>query len=155
MIRKTQSLMYPTDPLAALRALQDLDAPTPAPAREPAPGPKPRPPEPASGDAGATGSEGSSATPLAGAPEPAVRRPRPAEPRRDPPAADPMADAVRRLLAAPYADGAGRGAVTASTVKLPTEVWERLGWVAKLSGRHKQDVITDALKRYFEHVLKG
>ncbi|MBX9623408.1 MAG: hypothetical protein K2X82_06300 [Gemmataceae bacterium] len=90
-----------------------------------------------------------------GPPEPTVRRPRTADPKREAAASDPMADAVRRLLAAPYVGGAGRGAVTASTVKLPTEVWERLGWVAKLSGRHKQDVIADALKRYFETVFKG
>lgn len=47
-----------------------------------------------------------------------------------------------------------RPRVTVSTVKIPTEVWERLGWVAALTGRKKQDIIAEALKDYFRAVLK-
>ena len=153
MAKRTQSLSYPSDPLASLRELQDLDAPgAPSPFDR---GPSVRPAVAAPPEADTTGSADGRAPGSAEASGPAAKRPRSGEPKRDKPASDPMGDAVRRLLAAPYGEAAGKGAVTVSTVKIPTEVWERLGWVAKLSGRTKQDLITDALKRYFETVLKG
>ena len=68
---------------------------------------------------------------------------------------DPLGDAVRELLDRPYATAGARVPVTVSTVKIPTEVWERLGWVAALTGRTKQDLIAEALKAYFRVVLKG
>jgi hypothetical protein len=71
------------------------------------------------------------------------------------PEADPIAEAVRALLARPYAEHPGRGRFTVSTVKIPAEVWERLGWLAKWTGRAKQDIIADALREHFEKVLRG
>jgi hypothetical protein len=70
-------------------------------------------------------------------------------------ASDPLGDAVRELLARPYAGEGSRAPVTVSTVKIPTEVWERLGWVAAITGRTKQDLIAEALKGYFRVVLEG
>ncbi|MBX9581990.1 MAG: hypothetical protein K2X87_16925 [Gemmataceae bacterium] len=157
MTRRTQSLLYPSDPLASLRALQDLDAPKPAPERDLVTDPQPPPPPPSAENESLSdgGSEDGRVTGSAGGTGPVARRPRMTDPKREKAASDPMVEAVRRLLATPYGETGGRGAVTVSTVKIPTEVWERLGWVAKLSGRTKQDIITDALKRYFETVLKG
>lgn len=70
-------------------------------------------------------------------------------------ASDPLGDAVRELLSRPYTGEGNKVPVTVSTVKIPTEVWERLGWVAALTGRTKQDLIAEALKGYFRIVLEG
>jgi hypothetical protein len=37
---------------------------------------------------------------------------------------------------------------------MPSEVWERLGWAAKVTGQAKQDIIRDALKDYFRKLVK-
>ena len=81
--------------------------------------------------------------------------PRETRPKRPGDASDPLGDAVRELLARPYAGEGSKVPVTVSTVKIPTEVWERLGWVAALTGRTKQDLIAEALKGYFRVVLEG
>ena len=156
MASKSESLSFPADPLAALRALQDLDAPA-APPREPPP-PVPEEGEPGPPTAPATGGEGGGTTRGAAATKPAARRGRGApgdEPKRPGDASDPLGDAVRELLARPYAGEGSRVPVTVSTVKIPTEVWERLGWVAAITGRTKQDLIAEALKGYFRVVLEG
>ena len=156
MATKSESLSFPADPLAALRALQDLDAPA-APPREPPP-PVPEEGEPGPPTAPATGGEGGGAARGAAAKKPAARRGRGApgdEAKRPGDASDPLGDAVRELLARPYAGEGSRAPVTVSTVKIPTEVWERLGWVAALTGRTKQDLIAEALKGYFRVVLEG
>lgn len=103
MSSKKQSLSFPSDPLAALRALQELDAPAP-------PVPNPAPP-PEGGESGppaapAAGSEGGSATRSAVAKKPSTRRERgdaEGEAKRSGAALDPLGDAVRELLARPYA----------------------------------------------------
>lgn len=61
---------------------------------------------------------------------------------------------MRELLGKPYSSSSDRGPFTVSTVKMPSEVWERLGWVSKLIGRTKQDIISEALKGYFRAVSK-
>lgn len=159
MSRKTESLLFPKNPLAAMRELQNLDAgPSPA-----------EPPEPTEERdhatslpvACATGSEVSSVTTLAERSQagsevakfPTARRPRreaasTAEP------VDSITDAVKELLSRPYTNGAKKGPLTVSTVKMPSEVSERLGWASKLSGQTKQDIIADALKDYFQKMLR-
>jgi hypothetical protein len=71
------------------------------------------------------------------------------------PETDPIAEAVRTLLARPYAATAEKGPFTVSTVKIPAEVWERLSWLSKWTGRAKQDIIADALREHFAKVLRG
>lgn len=202
--RKTDSLAVPSDPLAALRALQDLDARPPSPPQQTPAGPATALPPtgvtgsggapdtgspvgsagggtpagardsaPAQRRAGADGSandrgggpggpaasEADSAEPRGGegtdtalrAPRP--RKPDPAWPEEKP--VDPMADAVRAMLARPYTTDPEKGPFTVSTVKIPAEVWERLGWLSKWTGRAKQDIIADALKDHFAKVVKG
>lgn len=160
MTRKTESLAYPADPLAAIRELHDLDA-QPAGVTVPPAARRsettsatalPCPPTTGSAVVDEVGSEVGSATgrarrhrpPL---PEPA---PRPVEPSGR---GDPLRLAVRELLARPYTADPKLGPFTVSTVKIPTEVWERLGWVSTLSGRPKQEILAEALKDHFEKIL--
>jgi hypothetical protein len=67
---------------------------------------------------------------------------------------DPLAAAVRQMLSRPYTADPRRGPFTVSTVKMPTEVSERLGWVATLTGKAKQEILAEALKDYFAKVLR-
>jgi hypothetical protein len=39
-------------------------------------------------------------------------------------------------------------------VKIPTEVWERLGWLSAWAERPKQEIIADALREHFVRILK-
>ena len=115
MASKGHGLSFPSNPLAALRALQDLDA-----AAAPPPSPIPEEGEPGPPTSPATGSEGDSATRGAAAKKPGARRVRggaEAEAKRPGDAADPLGDAVRELLARPYAGEDARAPVTVSTVK--------------------------------------
>ncbi|MGI8711378.1 MAG: hypothetical protein ACR2LA_10330 [Acidimicrobiales bacterium] len=56
------------------------------------------------------------------------------------------------MLARPYPGEPGKGPFTVTSVKIPTDVWDRLGWVSTLLDRPKQDIIAEALRRYFEAV---
>lgn len=177
--RKTSSLAVPADPLAALRALQELDTPrspvpedatalpvadatgsAPLPATGSAVGSATTPAE-SNEVANAGGSvvtrprerDTSSATGSAGARSPGPRKIEPTEETADPP--DPMAAAVRAMLGQPYSGEPAKGQFIVSTVKLPVEVWERLGWLSKWTGRAKQDIIADALKDHFAKIVKG
>lgn len=67
---------------------------------------------------------------------------------------DPLAAAVRQMLSRPYTADPRKGPFTVSTVKMPTEVSERLGWVATLTGKAKQEILADALKDFFAKVLR-
>jgi predicted DNA-binding protein len=58
------------------------------------------------------------------------------------------------MLSQPYKADPKKGPFTVSTVKIPTEVSERLGWVATLTGRAKQEILAEALKDYFAKVLE-
>lgn len=176
--RDAGSLAYPADPLAAIRELHALDvqivATGPGAVRETEHGPVASatapPPAPATGSedgsvvADATGSRVGSVVANTGGKRAtastAVRRPRrPSREHESPSDAsdgqgNPLAQAVRELLARPYTSDPRRGPFTVSTVKVPTEVWERLGWVATLTGRHKQEILADALKDHFDKILR-
>lgn len=67
---------------------------------------------------------------------------------------DPLAAAIRQMLSRPYTADPRKGPFTVSTVKMPTEVSERLGWVATLTGKAKQEILAEALKDYFAKVLR-
>ena len=159
MTKKTERLSFPTNPLAAMRELQDLDT---FPSNDTPPG-LPEESNPATPllRPQATGSEVSSVAALAerspGGSEvaklPTAKRQRRTSEEHEP-ESDPIAGAVKELLSRPYTSGATKGPMTVSTVKIPGEVWERLGWAAKLTGQTKQDIISDALKDYFLKMLK-
>jgi hypothetical protein len=63
--------------------------------------------------------------------------------------------ALAQLLATPVDAEAMKGPFQAATVRMPAEVWKRVGWVASFSGRTKQEVIAEALTMYLEHLRKN
>jgi len=156
MAKKTEGLAYPSDPLRAIRELQDLDNPRAIPPKpEIVPEPVITPAATTLPDTLATSSEESSATSSVVADTPKPKRIRVVQPKEeDEEADDPLTVAVRDMLGKPYASNHEKGPFTVSTVKIPSEVWERLGWVSKLIGRTKQDIIAEALKGYFRTVAK-
>jgi len=59
------------------------------------------------------------------------------------------------MLSLPYTADPRKGPYTVSTVKIPTEVWERLGWAASLTERPKQEISAEALNDYYSKILNG
>lgn len=107
--------------------------------------------------ADATSSDGGSAT--SSATQTRKRKPTTRTKEEGPPddsveTGDPLAAAVRQMLSRPYTADPRKGPFTVSTVKIPTEISERLGWVATLTGQAKQEILADALKDYFAKILK-
>jgi hypothetical protein len=178
MTRKTESLSYPKNPLAAMRELQELDAQVHI-----ANGNDPAEDSPAvalattlptssavalanSSDVGSTNSSAvasadSSDESSATSSVPQTRKRKQgartkAEDSEDESleTGNPLAKAVRDMLSQPYTADPKRGPFTVSTVKIPTEISERLGWVSALTGKAKQEILADALKDYFTKVLK-
>jgi hypothetical protein len=163
MTRKTESLSYPTNPLAAIRELQELDAkPVALNGSDPVHKPHQVALPTSSVVASAHSSEEASADSSDVGSAPRHRRPKPPpagkadssrpEPPDDP---NPLANAVRDMLSQPYMADPRKGPFTVSTVKIPTEVSERLGWVAAFTGKTKQEILSEALKDYFQKILKG
>ena len=157
MGRKTESLAYPANPLAAIRELQDLDAPENGghEADQDTESSATTPPVAQTGGsevAKAITSEGRVAT----APQ---RRKRVANATSSATATagppDPVREAVLGMLSSPYSGEVNQGPFTTTTVKIPTEVWERLGWVTSLTGQAKQEIIAEALKEYLVKVSKS
>lgn len=160
--KKTQSLSYPADPLAAIRELQALDRrPEPVPPEPPGPpaavaGEVALPVAPATGsEAGADpGPEGEGPTKAGGGRKRETpRRPEPPATAEEP--KDVMERAILDMLGRPYAADPAKGPFTVTTVKVPAEVWERLGWASSLTGRPKQEIIALALKDWFAKLAKG
>jgi hypothetical protein len=157
MTRKTESLSYPTNPLAAIRELQELDAtsngqPETNAVQKPAPLLQTLPTR--SAVVNATGSEVGSVTRPRHRPHTKPVDSRPVEPE---PVGkgNPLAQAMREMLAKPYTSDPKKGPYTVSTVKIPTEIWERLGWAAALTDRPKQEIIAEALKEHFATILRS
>ena|ERR1700687_2693168 len=63
--------------------------------------------------------------------------------------------ALAQLLSTPLEAEMGKGPFQAATVRMPVEVWKRVGWVASFSGRTKQEVIGEALISYLEQLRKN
>lgn len=184
MTRKTESLSYPKNPLVALRELQELNdlppvangndsttirtaealpqssatssvvAPTDSSELVNATSSGTSSLE-SSEAAGATGSDDGSATSSATRKRKQTTRTKEDASLDDvADTGDPLAAAVRQMLSRPYTADPRKGPFTVSTVKIPTEISERLGWVATLTGKAKQEILSDALKDYFAKVLK-
>jgi hypothetical protein len=159
MNKKTASLAYPSNPLAAMRDLQDLDAlPKPVAFATSSAESSVVAHQQSSEPSSQRGSPESSAETLAEAKKPtpklsSVTRHKELDSESD--SSNPMADAVWSMLQKPYTADVRKGPFTVSTVKIPTEVWERLGWVSTLTGQPKQEIISEALKTHFEKVLRS
>jgi hypothetical protein len=62
--------------------------------------------------------------------------------------------ALVQLLSTPLEADLKKGPFQAATVRMPAEVWKRVGWVASFSGRTKQEVIGEALISYLDRLRK-
>jgi hypothetical protein len=60
--------------------------------------------------------------------------------------------ALAQLLATPLEPGLLHGPFQAGTVRMPTELWKRVGWIASFTGRTKQEIIGEALLAYLERL---
>jgi hypothetical protein len=69
--------------------------------------------------------------------------------------AGPEEQTLAQLLAAPFPADPAQGPFQAATVRMPAEIWKRVGWVSSLTGRTKQDVVGEALVRYLEQLRAG
>jgi hypothetical protein len=92
-------------------------------------------------------------------PKPTGRRKEPAEPEQTTTTphmapANRLETALREMLANPYATDLLKGPYTVTSMKLHTEVSERLGWASTLLKRPKQDIVSEALRHYFERILR-
>ena len=125
--KKTEALTFPSNPLAAMRELQDLD---PAPDHQAAP----------SNETSVTASEleEEAAPTFRQAELPASR------------ATDIVRQAILQVLSQPFHGDPLKGPYTVTTVKVPTAVWERLALYAQLTGEHKQDILAKALRDFLK-----
>jgi predicted DNA-binding protein len=60
--------------------------------------------------------------------------------------------ALSQLLSTPLEPDLLKGPFQAGTVRMPTELWKRVGWIASFTGRTKQDIIGEALLSYLERM---
>jgi hypothetical protein len=58
--------------------------------------------------------------------------------------------ALSQLLSTPLDMDLLKGPFQAGTVRMPTELWKRVGWIASFTGRTKQAIIGEALLSYLE-----
>lgn len=151
MNKKTTSLAYPSNPLAAMRDLQDLDfkpdfkeAPQTNSATSSVVAQ-----QHSSEVANATSSQEVSVSTLQVA---SVSHGKESVSSDD--SSNPMTQALWEMLGKPYMDDGKKSPFTVSTVKIPTEVWQRLDWVSTLTSQPKQEILTEALKAHFEQLLK-
>ncbi len=126
--KKTEALTFPTNPLAAMRELQDLDPP---PDIEP------------------TLDEDSLPAIELAQSEPTPRSYRQIE-SPNPLPADPVRQAILQVLSQPFPVDPMKGPFTVTTVKIPTSIWERLSLFAQLTGEHKQEILARALKEFLK-----
>src|SRR5579871_79768 len=68
---------------------------------------------------------------------------------------NPVREAMRQALRQPYSADLSKGPSTATTIRNPTEIWERLDMASTLEGQTKQDIITEALKQYLKKIGRG
>lgn len=78
----------------------------------------------------------------------------PAQPELDT-AQNPVREAMRQALMQAYSVDLSKGPSTATTIRIPTEIWERLDMASSLEGQTKQDIIAEALKQYLTKIGRG
>jgi hypothetical protein len=152
MRKKSESLTFPSNPLAAMRELQDLDAPAP---KEKAVVALPETETTSSRVAEPTilptSSEPSSDTENTTT-LPVVRTT--SNTTTLPPQVDPLRAALLQTIQQPVAGDLSKGPFTVSSIKVHNTVWERLGYVSQLTGRNKQDLVSEALLDLFAKISR-
>jgi hypothetical protein len=157
MTRKTETLAYPANPLAAMRELQELNNPetiTGGSESDPDRVPLPVVSTTRIEVGSATSSVVSRTTTLPRRHQLQTTETETGSPESNR-GGNPLTSAMREMLGQPYTAEPRKRAYTVSTVKIPTEVWERLGWAAMLTERPKQEIIAEALKDYFAKLVGG
>ena len=174
MVRKTQGLAYPSNPITAIRELQELNAVEPTPSPSPEPPTEPEDPyEDPKVALQVVGADSSDVASAEGSEEALVdrserssakgsrRRSATGSERGSKVASatatatdNPMRSAVVAMLGRPFPPELEKGPFTVTTVKIPTKIWERLSWLSSLTGQPKQEVIAEALKEHFKRTVK-
>jgi hypothetical protein len=72
-----------------------------------------------------------------------------------PTAENPVREAMRQALMQSYSADLSKGPSTATTIRIPTEIWERLDMASTLENQTKQDIIAEALKQYLKKIGRG
>ncbi len=142
-------LAYPENPLSVMRELQELSPVTPEPAK------KPRtlnPNKSSSEVASATSSVAANVTDEAAT---SLRRRSSRQKTNDDEQKNPLNEVLIQLLAKPYESETKSGPFTSTTVKIQTELWERLGHASALTNLPKQEILAEALRDYFRKMVKG
>ncbi len=187
---KTKSLSLPSDPVARLRELHELDNPAPAIRNEALPHSNGAAQQhshigtqqpgrttlqqysnTAAPEPGHTTTEPQSRTALQLQDHAETQPPANAAPRKRSNAAvrnrdmedteNPVHQAMRQALLRPYPPDLRKGPTTATTIRIPTELWERLDMASTLLEQtrqefhHKQDIIAEALKAYLTRIGRG
>jgi predicted transcriptional regulator len=58
------------------------------------------------------------------------------------------------MLRQPLPIETGKGPHTVTSIKVHQGIWERLGHVAQITGRNKQDLVAEALTDLFAKILR-
>jgi hypothetical protein len=162
MRKKSESLTFPSNPLAAMRELQDLDAP--APKRDTPPTPKEKviavaaPPstEPTSSIVAETTTLPTNNIPLSTTDHtttlPVAHTT--SNTTALPTQTDPLRAALLQTIQQPVVGDLSKGPFTVSSIKVHNTVWERLGYASQLTGRNKQDLVSEALLDLFAKISR-
>jgi hypothetical protein len=145
-------LAYPENPLSAMRELQELSPITPEPPR------KPRTLNPSKSSSEVASATSNVAANVADESERMARQAK-RGPRQKANDSDdqksPLNEALIQLLAKPFVSETKIGPFTSTTVKIQTELWERLGYASTLTNLPKQEILAEALRDYFRKMVKG
>lgn len=151
MTEKSGSLAYPENPLNDMRELQELNPITPEPAK------KPRSLNPSKSSSELANATGSVATNVAEYAKPSDKPTR-SNARQKVDGGEQknqLNEALIQLLSNPYKSETKSGPFTSTTVKIQTELWERLGYASTFTKLPKQEILAEALRDYFRKLAKG
>jgi hypothetical protein len=167
MRRKEDSLTVAMDPMAALRELQEIDLPEASP-------PLPSGSTVASTPASTSDNTSDSIITHTSKPAKTLKRShtrtgstvQPHDNTSDSIVAsshnnsgdytnDPIKNGEWQVVQRPLSTSYRKGPFTTSSVRVPTEVWDRLKVVKNFLGVDQQDILADALADYFDKVRRG
>lgn len=170
--QKTRSLTLPSNPVARLRELADLDAAVPSVRRltddsnaatlqhrhngsqqpfSAEASPRESADTHVNSNRNTPAHDSAATQPHSGSP--AKRRNN--DPSRPEVVDNPVRQAMRQALLQSYSADLNRGPSTATTIRIPTEIWERLDMAATLKNQTKQEIIAEALKQHLKKIGRG
>lgn len=134
-----------------MRELQELSPITPEPVK------KPRALNPSKSSSEVANATGSVTTNVADSAEPSPKQARRNTRQKEDgdERKNQLNEALIQLLAKPYDSESKSGPFTSTTVKIQTELWERLGYASTFTALPKQEILAEALRDYFRKLVKG